>query len=77
MFCSFPNKIGIDNIKYNNYGQKRDISSYDFTSENDAAHLNNQLTPWIRVLLEKPGQSRNALSYGTQRFITMFTTACH
>jgi hypothetical protein len=39
------------------------------------------LTPWSRVLLEKLTGSQRVKKfpafYGTQRFITTFTSACH
>jgi len=35
------------------------------------------LAPWSRVLLEKLTGSQLAPFYGTQSFITAFTSACH
>ena len=43
--------------------------------------LNNLLTPWSRVLLEKLTDSATSQGipriFGTQRFLTILTSACH
>lgn len=45
-------------------------------------HNHHQLTPWCRIFFDKltvsqPVKKKYTASYGTSKFITVLTTACH
>ena len=58
-----------------------DDTAYRICGKQDWRYVSHLLTPWSRVLLKKLTGfqlvNKFPTFYGTQRFITAFTSACH